>query len=285
MNTSSLCLGSFTDVSELFKLSSCSLSTVGDISSRSVSLAICGIIFIAELIILAVKFKAVEDKKLISRIIIYSAVVENIIMSIRPLVGLLTDYRAYNTLWAGLVTHISASCVANLAILFVYFEAGILHASTMSEEEDKFFKYRNVVLLLAAILQTLLFVLGPFLVSYGLLRETVAFWVPVILVDFTVIPYFCILGIIIYVKIRHMESDTYKKLSRQLIIIILCCTGLGIFTGVVGLIACILTYDIQWILIEICWISAILFCGFIFILLSRSKAKTVHVTTGTSSQK
>jgi hypothetical protein len=67
------------------------------------------------------------------------------------------------------------------------------------------------------------------------------------------------------------------------------CSLLGLFTCVVGMIAWDGSFAFTWPLIELCWIADIIFNGFIFYMLSRTRYKKVEVSitpkTSTSTTK
>lgn len=286
----------YTRSSELFELSSCDIPIVGDLSVKIIQIILCGSILIIEICLLSLNYKGVltynrdststevtstdtptpkvkkkSKHQKIKMILIASTFIENILFTIRPIVGVVSPIRAYNNIIMGFILHATCTVIADIITIFIYFEAGILYNSSMKKID--YFRYRGKILLTVGIIQSILFLSGPIFVYYNTLSELVAFWAVAISIIFSNMPYFCILGIIIYIKIRNMKTDEYKKLSRQLIIVISTCTFLAGFVGVVGVISCTVDFDFKWVILEISWVFGILFCGFIFILMIRSKNK------------
>jgi hypothetical protein len=241
------------------------------------------LILILEMIIIKIRWEDIMGKKMIPKILIFWAMSENIIMILRPMIGLFIKSRAVNNFGMMFITYISAPTVAGLAIMFVYFQINLIYNSSMIKTKDWGYESRKIILLVIFILQFVLFVGGGLLAHFSIIKHTQGFWTPVIIVDFTIIPYFCILGIIIYRKISHMEKDNYKKLAKQILFTVIFCSALGIFTGSVGILAWQGTYNFEWVLIEACWISAILFSGFIFTMMARrKKVGSIIITQDTS---
>lgn len=306
-NESDVCNLGYTQSSELFELPSCDIPIIGDLSMRYIEISLCGVIFIIEVCLLSLNYKnmlgyPVEDKvdtptaatstpvtenstpksspshskgkskqSKVKMALIFLTFIENMLFSIRPIVGILSPIRAYNNIIMGFILHGTCTVIADIITIFIYFEAGILYNSAMKKID--YLKYRGIILLVIGIIQSILFLIGPILVYYGILTELVAFWSIAISIIFSNIPYFCLLGIIIYVKIRNMKTEEYKKLSRQLIISISACTVLAGVVGVIGIISCTVDFDFKWIILEISWSFGILFCGFIFVLMCKSKNK------------
>ena len=84
-----------------------------------------------------------------------------------------------------------------------------------------------------------------------------------------------------------MEKDTYKASSKQILIIVTSCGLLGLFTSVVSLVLIILngTYPAEWLFLELCWIAAILFPGFIFYILIRKNKKVIKKNSASKENK
>jgi len=213
-----------------------------------------------------------KNKQLKVRLsLLFLTFTENILFTIRPVISTTLDIKAYNNIVMGFILHITCTVIADIITLFIYFEAGILYDSAM--KKISYFKYKGKVLLSVGIIQSILFLIGPILVYTDFLDELISFWIPAISIISFNIPYFCTLGIIIYVKIKGMKTDEHAKLSRQLIIVISACTGLAGFVAVVGLVSCTIDFSFKWVVLEISWLFGILFCSFIFVLMTRTKNK------------
>jgi hypothetical protein len=79
-----------------------------------------------------------------------------------------------------------------------------------------------------------------------------------------------------------MQHNNFKKLSRQILITVISCSFLGLFTGTVGIVAWRGEFKIEWILILLCWISAIMFSGFIHLIISRSRKTQKRIPSPTA---
>lgn len=282
MNTSR-CEG-WDSVSEFKILDDCYINFTINLSLKLISIIFAGVLFISELLLIIIKYGSIQNKGTLPKLLIVWALLENVVMSVRPIIELILPIRSSNSIIMEYITHISAASVAGLAVTFAYMETKLFHQASMVNYTYWWIVHKKSIFITAGISQALLFVLGPVLVYFKLINELQAFWTPVIIVDFTVIPYVCITGIIIYNKIKHMIGGRNKKLATHILITIIACSTLGIFTGTVGIVAWRGEFPIEWIFIELCWISAIMFSGFIFIVLSRRQKKKKGLSsTGASS--
>ena len=281
------CTQGYTNQAEFVQLNNCDIPVAADVGLRSASIIIVGIICILEIVIAILRYEEFKKKNGMSKVLLMWAFLENFIMPLRSILGITLKYRSQNNIYIALLTHLSAASVAGLAIMFVYFEIVILHNSSLSRKESWWYKHRKIILGCVSTLMLIGFIGGPILVYFGIVTPNQAFWTPVILIDFTVIPYLCISGITVYKKIQSMQKDDFKELSRQILIMVISCSFLGLFTGTVGIVAWRGQFNIEWILIELCWISAILFSGFIYFIMSRtrkSKSMNVSKSTGLSTK-
>lgn len=282
----SICDSDHTRYAEFEILQDCSIPKVVDLSLTSVSIILAAILLLAEPLVL--KIFRLDDFKIKSKevkILTFWCVLVNPIMIIQPLIEVFTEYRSINSLPMSLLTHISPSSVSGLAIMFTYFQVNLLHKSSLTRTNNPLFRYRKIILITIFIIQQCMFIFNPILNYYGILTITQSFWIPVSFVDFTIIPYLCIVSILISIRIKNMQQRKYKKLSRQILITVTSCTLLGMFTGAVGVFASRGQYTIEWILIKLCWISAIAFGGFIFAMIywSKSRSRSADKSTSTGS--
>lgn len=270
--------------SEFIQFNECGISANSDIGIRITSIVLVSIIFIIEAIILILRKSHFDKKNNIAKILIFSALFINPILLIRPAIGLFSKHRAVNNFGVSIFTNFSASLIANIAILFVFFEVNLLHKGSL-KSDNKAYALRKIFLGSLAIIQSILYI-GGSIFSYYTNSVTLSqvFWFATSITDTTLIPYLCIFGITLYQHIKRMHLKTHNKLSRQLLIIIISCSVLGSFTDVVSLTLFFLngTYYIEWIFLELCWIAAIIFCSCIFIILMRKTTKNDPVSTNSS---
>ena len=246
-----------------------------EIAFKIAAIAICVVLVVATIIVNVVHGKAHSNKTVIARWILRLTPLQLALMLLRPLIGALSDLRCVNSLAMSLVTHVSAASCAAVATMFVLFQININEDASIAKDTSCWMVNRLAIVSSMLVLQTTLFVAGPFVTKYSTvaaISAARAFWLPVIVVDFTVIPYFCYLGIKLYARLNAMQhKDTYAELRRKVLISVLSCSALGLTTGAAGVIAVIDAFSFEWCLIDLSWISAILFVGFIYYLLDTSR--------------
>jgi hypothetical protein len=192
---------------------------------------------------------------------------------------------SYNNVGIAIATHLSCIMAASIAILFVYLEARLIqHAARglkINSNPIIHFITNNLVriFIVIQVIQVVLFIIGIPLGHYGVVSKRIAFWIPVVIVDATIIPIFLILGITIYMKAKSAIKERHHKLAGHVLIAVIGCVVLGTFTGAVGVVASIGVFSYtDWVFVELCWVSDIGFNAFIFWLLSKPQ------TTTTTSQ-
>ena len=280
------CENGFTYLSEFKIFDTCEVFTVADVTLKSISIGLIGIFLSYMIFMTILKREEYRNKAIVTQVLLRFSIIVTILMLLRPAIGLATSLRSANSLLLSYITHISACGCATMATLFVYFQLDILHNASMSKDNSCTSKHRKKMFIFMGIFPIVIFLIGPVISYYvPLVGANRVFWAPVILVDFTVIPYSLILGISLYKEIKQMQhKDRFDKLGRRILIVVISCTLLGIFTGTAGIVAFIGYYTIEWILIELCWISAIIFVGFIFFILGgNKKTKEKPISTRSST--
>lgn len=238
-----------------------------ELGLRCTTIVLATVILLIEAFVIAFRGKEIFTKGTLTVSLVLWAMFQNVSMILRPALSITFDS---NELWMLFVIHLTAATAAGIVILFIHFECEIIHHGSLQQKFGCFLSQRKAILLAAAITDFVLFAAGPPLVFYGYIPRNLAFWVPVIFVDFTAIPYFCFFGLVLRNKIRKMQQENFTKLARSILIAVISCSIIGCFTGVVGVYSAI-EYKYDWILIEICWLSDVIFNGVIFWLLARSK--------------
>lgn len=266
------CPEEFSKFSELSTLEECNIPVLAQLSLKGIGVSLALLVLMGELIAIGVHLKSLRTKSTKNWVLLIWAVLMNPIMAMRPLLGLVLGVRAETSLWMAFVTHISGAAAAGIVILFVYLQLGVIHKSSMKQEVGLLFKHKKAILSTLGAIQTLFFLVGPPIAFYTAAPLYQVFWVPVVVIDFTLIPYFCYLSGQIYVKIRQMIQDDFKKLSRQILITGVVCSSIGIFTGAVGIYSLAQNWY-EWVLIELCWISDIIFNCIMFAVLARRRVR------------
>ena len=272
------CSEGYTDQSEFTTLSSCSISNSWYTGLRSVAIAVPVLISIIEAIMFIIRYEEIKKKEIPTQVLLWWALFQNIFMGARPILNLVLDLTSQQSIAVALVTHLSCAAAAGIVILFIYIQMNFLVSASLNKWNC--FDSRKGVLITIAVIESVLFFVGPFL--YPVLNAHIAFWAPVIVVDFTVIPYFTAMGFMVRRKISKMLDPKSVKLARRILIVALICTAIGMFTGAVGLYAVFGT-PYEWVLVELCWISDNVFNLIIFTVFARKKrTKTKTISQGVS---
>lgn len=271
------CLG-FSNTSEFTIYNECRVSILADKILKSSVIGFAAIILIIECCIIFLRYQHIQQKNVISRILLIWTMFQGPFMSLRAILGLALNLKSISHIGMAFLTHIEGITAAGVVILFIYIELSIIHRGTIKKNEIFLMTHRGKILIAIHILQSLAFLIGPLLSYYARIPAHIVFWVPVIIIDFTIIPYFCFLGIIIYQKISKMIHKKYKSVSKHILITVLFCSVLGLFTGSAG-IYLIIDTRLEWIFVELCWLSDVLFNGIIFFILIRKQKKRIPSNT------
>lgn len=257
----------WTRQSELSILPECDVSIMGVFILKFLVIALGLCLFLVEIITFVCNFSITTKKRKPTIILLVWVMIQNFLMIARPSLGLLLGIAPANTLWLAFVTHISALLAAGIVILFIYIQIKILAKSAMGKEHWLYSNKKPILIILGCV-QAVCFLIGPVISYYVGVPLYLMFWIPVIIVDFTLIPYFCSLGIILYIKIIHMQREDKKVIAKRLITSIIFCSVLGIFTGAVGIYSVIINTH-EWVLMELCWLSDLVFNAIFFFLFVR----------------
>jgi hypothetical protein len=195
--------------------------------------------------------------------IIVWTIIEQFFMMIRPSLSLIGWHPT--TFWVTMVVHASTAMMCSVLLLFMYLELKLLLRGSLKSRGRSLRSTQCVIGTMIAV-EAALFMVSPVVCATIGLPGNVAFWVPVIAIDFTAIPYFSFLGISIHRKISRLEQ--HKKTSRRLLTVIIICSVLGVFTGCAGVVAVIVD-QVDWIIVRLGWLAAIAFNQLIFISLVR----------------
>lgn len=267
------CENGTSNIAEFSVLDVCHVSILWDSMLRILVVSSAYLAVISQVVYSIYNRKYINKKKGIPKAVLVWSIFQNLIMSLRPLIGLLTGLRSSNSLFMEYITHISGASAAAILISFIYIQARLMHKSSLIKSDSFLLENKLKILGITTIIEVILFLIGPLLTFY--FTRYFVFWIVVVIVDFTEIPYFCFLGISIYLLIK--QQDRFQKLARQIIITISICSIMGLFTGVVGIAACIGIEKNGWILVELCWESDIVVNTAIFSILIRNRKKEVIV--------
>lgn len=159
-----------------------------------------------------------------------------------------------------MVVHASTAMMCSVLLLFMYIELKLLLRGSLKTRGRSLRSTQWVIGMMIGV-EAALFMVSPVVCAAVGLPGNVAFWVPVIVIDFTAIPYFSFLGISIHKKVSRLEQ--HKKTGQRLLIMIIVCSVLGVFTGCAGVVAVIVD-QVDWIIVRLCWLAAIIFNQLIF---------------------
>jgi len=270
------CDDKWSNQGELSVLKKCFKYIPLDNGLKLAEIALCSLIFLIQIVFDIIRYQEIKKKSKCPQIIICWSLVQPAIMVIRPTISYTLELHSYNSLVMSLVTNCSAASIAGIAVMFVYIQVKLLQHAAMSKTTSVTLpKNRKVVLLSIGLIQAILFITGSFVSNYGSVSGNLTFWIPVILVDFIVIPYFCYLGILIY----NMVKVDNKSLARQIMLVVMICSGLALSTGTMAILGATQILFFDWILIELCWLAAILFGFVIIILVLKGGKQTIKIKT------
>lgn len=290
------CSDGWHNIDEFSIIENCVIPYIGEILLKILVIILCGSYFSAETIIYIFRYNILSSKKLINKILLIWIILNNLLMMIRPILGLFSiEYKSINYISIAILIGISGASSAGIVILFVYIQVRLLERASMKSTKlnNILFRKRAIILGTIGLIQAIIFIFGPLLYYFGkYIKLYHSFWFPVMLIDCFIIPYFCILGLIIFFKLKNMIQETYNNLAISILIMIIICTILGIFTNAVSLYAMIGNHEYDWILIELCWIADVTFNIILFSNLSKNKKKKIiqkpknfDITTSQSTSK
>lgn len=217
---------------------------------------ISAILLFSLMVILVILSKTKRPR--VNNVLIAWSMAQQLTMAIRPGLNLLGFYST--TLWVAMIVHATAAMLASVPIFFMYIELKVIIRGSL-KTRGKSLKSVQAILASLAALETVLFLGFPGLFDWLNFPRNFAFWIPVMVVDFIAIPYFCYLGISLYRRIYRMVE--HAKASRRILISVVTCSVLGMFTGVAGILALIIK-ELDWFLVRACWLAAMLFSQLIF---------------------
>ena len=276
MNNITICDIGWTSISEFYVSNKCNVNILWDLILRIISCCIGGIFMLGQIIILIRRQKIFRKKKMLSRVVLVMSIIQNLIMIIRPLLGILTGWRSSTNLIIEFITHISAASLTVNIIIFIYIEARLIYKSSMIKHQMFVVKHRKKILTVMSVITTMLYLIGPLITFYtSYLNHYLVFWIVIVFTKFTVVSYFCFLGVNVYLIIK--QEDRFKELARHIIIAISICSIMGILTVTIGILSCTGTVSIDWILIEIYWDSDIISNTAIFSILIQHRKKNMII--------
>lgn len=270
MNTT--CPDGWTNLSEFTILSTCSIPQIGQTVLKSIEISIGLLTFFIGLIMLVVRRKVIFDKAKYTVILIFCSLIQNFIMSLRPFLNLVTGLHSHSSLIMAYVTHISGIGAATVIILGVLLESRIIEKSSMTKHTSILAAKKEIVLSVIWIIQALMFLAGPLISYFFSVRHGIMFWSTVVMIDFTSIPYYCIMGTIIYFKVMEMQHQNFRTVSKRILITVILLGGVGLGTGIVGIYLTIKD-EYEWIFTELCWIFNMIVNITIFIMLIKERVR------------
>lgn len=209
-------------------------------------------------------------------------IAQNFVMMARPLLRLISELTSATHLGMALLTHLSVSSATGIVIAFTYFELDIIKRGSLKRDISIIMVHKEQIMLTGGIIQLILFLVGPFLGHYLEVSASLLFWIPMIFVCLLIIPCFCYLGCRIYAEIQAMMTVKYQELARHIIASVCVCTFLGLAAGALAITSLIVP-EIEWIVVEICWLVDNVFNLLIFIIFSRKPIHTPDNNNGSEN--
>nr|QBK89847.1 MAG: hypothetical protein LCPAC101_01300 [Pithovirus LCPAC101] len=203
-------------------------------------------------------------------------------MGIRPFIEIITEYRSITNIWIALLTHMEAASAANIIIFFIYFQLNIIFRGSLGNKKICCIQNKGIILLLINIIQILSFFIGPFIYHYTSVKANVIFWIAVIIITITTIPFFSFLGLSLYFKINKMPNKRFKDIAKHILFMVILCSVVGGFTAIVAIFS-IFNTKYESILVELCWMSNIYLNLVIFLILIRKKTSVEKSSVENSS--
>ena len=279
------CKEGWAHLSEFMYLQGCDVDKSLDTGLRYFLIVLASIFLIAESLFFICKRKVVKIKNSMVKILLVSSFLINIPIIMRNIIGLTSNHRSINNIGVNLLTNITASFVADIAILYTLFQINVLHKGSM-EKSGFIYKQRKVYLGSLAAIKFILYTVGAIIPHYtDKISVSRGFWFATAIMDLGDIPYLCIAGITIYKKINKMEKKSYKQVGCRILIMTLIAGTSGFFTFAVSVVLLILDgrYVIEWMFLELCKIMATIFCGAIFFILILKNKRVSNISTSKSN--
>lgn len=274
------CSDGWSKKTEFSDINNCTVYLPADYGLKIATAILAALVLLWKISILIVRRATIKIKDALNIILIVWTMIQNILMILQNVIGAAFNIRSKDTLWMALITHITAASAAGIVILFVYIEIKIRSQLLTKTSNKIFLRHKPLILIIIGISQALLFVIGPIISHFTNVQLHIMFWAPVVIIDFSLIPYFCFLTFLLYREISRMIHDDFKSLSRQLLLTGILCGSIGAFTAVVGLVSLFNNYY-EWILIRAAWSSDIIVNFIFFIVLERQpvKIQNINITT------
>lgn len=267
------CPEGWTKQSELSIVDGCIVPIAGVFGLKISLVSLALTVFLVKLILLGCRWNEILQKEKTTIILLIWLVVNKLVIAARPLVGLISGLYPENNLGLAFMNNASGVSAAGIVILFIYIQVKVLAKSAMGKT-NWLYSNKKIILIILGAVQAFLFLLGPFLSYFLSVPLYKLFWGVVVVIDFTVIPYFCTLGIMIYRKIANsVQKDVKKSVGRRLLITVILCSVLGFSTGAIGVFSIIIN-RYEWALVELAWMADTVFDIIFFAMFIRNKSKT-----------
>lgn len=273
--------------------SSCAIPASVEDALRLAGSVLGGVVFLAQVLAWFARGKFLVHQPRASLALLIFLPFETALTVARPLGGLLDPrLRIASSLGWAIGVHIFAGLGVCTAAAFAYIKAGVLERASLGRHRQRgssfFIRRKGAILLSISLIQgVLLLTFAPLAYFFpASFSPRIAFWLPIIFVLFTLLPFFLILGALLLFRLRHSQRRR-RTLERQLAIVI---TLMGLILLVAAPLAFIevagVASGVDYILIELLWILCMgfevsllpfsllpLFQGAVFFLLARKAFK------------
>lgn len=212
-----MCDNGYTNYAELYQSQNCDIPETVLYIIHVIGLGLSILTFCMTLLILALRWKIIlEKKKIYPKIFVFWSCIQNLVMGIRPLINIVLDSYAWQNLWHLYLINMTAYTAACTVILFVYIELKFLKKADLKKGQ-KIHAYIHTLYALP-VLQLIFYALSPLGSYYGIYDTNVAFWMPTLVIALLIIPPLTIASWFIFVKIKNKQKKVYQNLARRILI-------------------------------------------------------------------
>ena len=257
------CTSGWSAETEFSDLTTCSKHVITDLVLKDGTASLATLMLLIEILLVGVRWRTMRTTTPVNVTLVSWGMFQNTLMILVNVFPATLHIRSKTTLWLAFLVHISAASSAGILILFMYIEVTI-RSKSLKAKKGLLLRHKGIILIVLGIVQAVIFLIGPIVSHYTSVQLYIMFWVPVVIIDFTLIPYFYFVTYVLYKEINDMSHGEFKSLGKHLLLTGVLCGIIGIFTGTVGLVS-IFYHTYEWVLLPACWCSDIVF-NFVFIV-------------------
>lgn len=261
------CPEGWSHVSDLSWYDDCSIHLKTEIVFKLVVAMIAMTAGIVETVLIINYWKRISRKATVVIVITIWIILHNLLIITWEMVEISLEMRAVQHI-ALMYTLQSSCCSAAITIsLFLWFEINIVRSGSLKDEF--FIRYSTPIMTVISSAQIISFLIIPLIpYSFGIL-----FWMPVLFLLFTLLPYLSILAAVIHRRINQMEKSQYQEIARQFLITAIVSAGIGLIPTITGIYSMI-DNRLDWLFLNGSWIAQVfLNASFFFVLIKKKSSK------------